>query len=215
MLNAMTAPIPSLPERTRSKRLDAVGDTADRIRIGALAKLTGVTVETIRYYEKRGLIVQSMRLPSGYREFPLDAIRQVQFIGRAQALGFTLAEVEELAVLRRQAWVGDAPMKLRDAAAGKLKDIDARVRELRELRRELSDLISECDSACDRQNAGTGLSGADCPIVEAFDSENEPRGEQQKRKSPHVRGTHAQAEPSTRRGPPRARGTKSQIRRKR
>ena len=212
----MTFPIRSLPERTRAQRLDAVGDAAARVRIGALAKLTGVTVETIRYYEKRGLIVQSTRLPSGYREFPLDAVRQVQFIGRAQALGFTLAEVEELVVLRRQAWVGDAPMKLRDAAAGKLKDIDARVRELRELRRELADLISECDSACARQDENGGLSGTDCPIVEAFDSETESkRAPRKQKKSPPVRGTHAQAGPSTRRGPLRARGTKTSIRRKR
>jgi DNA-binding transcriptional MerR regulator len=207
----------SLPERTRSRRHDAAADVADRVRIGALAKLTGVTVETIRYYEKRGLIVRSARLPSGYREFPLDAIRQVQFVGRAQALGFTLAEVEELAVLRRQDWVGDAPSKLRDAAAGKLKDIDARVRELRDLRRELADLISECDSACARMNGGASVSGADCPIVEAFESETERKGASRKenRSSPDVRGTHAQARPSTRREPLRARGTRSPIRRKR
>ena len=66
-------------------------------------------------------------------------MRQVQFVGRAQALGFTLAEVEELVVLRRQSWVGDASMKLRDAAALKLKDIATRVRELRDLLREIAD----------------------------------------------------------------------------
>lgn len=201
----------SQPERVSALHKNGVATGAHRIRIGELAKLTSVTVETIRYYEKRGLIVQSERLPSGYREFPLDAVRQVQFVGRAQSLGFTLAEVEELVVLRRTAWVGDAPMKLRDAAAGKLKDIDDRVRELRELRHELAALISECDNACARQNAET-LSGPDCPIVEAFDSETEANGGPRKQ---NVRGTHAQARPSTPREPFRARGTKSPKRRKR
>ena len=80
----MAAPL--ITERTPARRVETATDAVDRIRIGVLAKLTGVTVETIRYYEKRGLIVQSTRLASGYREFPLDAIRQVEFVGRAQAL---------------------------------------------------------------------------------------------------------------------------------
>jgi DNA-binding transcriptional MerR regulator len=211
----MTAPTPLLPEGTRFQRPAGTGDSEDRVRIGALAKLSGVTVETIRYYEKRGLIARSTRLASGYREFPVDAIRQVRFVGRAQSLGFTLTEVEELVILRRQAWVGDAPMKLRDAAAGKLKDIDARVRELRELRRELAELISECDDACAQSCATAPVSGPECPIVEAFDSTTRSSGaRRRKNDSTHVRGTHAQAEPSTRREPLRARGTKTPVRRK-
>ena len=218
----MTAQMPSLPGKSSAQRRDAV--RGDRIRIGALAKLTGVTVETIRYYEKRGLIVQSARLASGYREFPMDAIRQVQFVGRAQALGFSLAEVEQLAELRRQAWAGDATAQLRTAAVEKLHDVEGRIRELRGLQRELASLIADCDKACPVDSISAGNSNvvasqmSDCPLVEALDGsemEQRPMSSRRSRASSDVRGTHAQAEPSTRRGPLRARGTKSSIRRTR
>src|SRR5207244_6106668 len=70
------------------------------MRIGAAAELAGVNVQTLRYYERRGLLPRPPRRDSGYREFPDEAVRLVRFIKRAQDLGFSLDEVEELIRLR-------------------------------------------------------------------------------------------------------------------
>src|SRR4029453_16136340 len=70
------------------------------MRSGAGAEQAGVNVQTLRYYERRGLLPRTPRRDSGYREFPADAVRIVRFIKRAQDLGFTLDEVEELLRLR-------------------------------------------------------------------------------------------------------------------
>jgi DNA-binding transcriptional MerR regulator len=150
-------------------------------RIGDVAAQTGVTVEALRYYERRGLLRPIGRRTGGYREFPADAVHVVRFIKRAQSLGFSLGEVEELVHLRERAWTGDAPRQLRDAAVTKVRDIDRRVRELRSLRRELAALIAACDSDCpvgdETASNATGLSSENqttdafpCPLVEAFDA---------------------------------------------
>jgi DNA-binding transcriptional MerR regulator len=157
--------------------------TAD-LRIGDVASSTGVTVESLRYYEQRGLLKPAGRKPSGYRTYPKSAIPLVRFIKRAQALGFTLAEVEELVHLRERAWAGDAPLVLRVVAEQKLRDIDRRVRELETLRGALATLIDACDEACmpgprpakANLERGTSASRAAvvplaCPLIEAFDSD--------------------------------------------
>src|SRR5919109_2833502 len=159
-------------------------DTATErgLRIGDVAAQTGVTVETLRYYEQRGLLRPTGRGPSGYREFPAEAIRVVRFIKRAQALGFSLTEIEELVQLRERAWTGDAPRQLRDAAVAKVRDINRRVRELRALGRELSELIAACDAAgcvvddvtsdntMRESSEGVAAGALPCPLVEAFDA---------------------------------------------
>jgi DNA-binding transcriptional MerR regulator len=81
-------------------------------------------------------------VPSGYREYTSETIRLVRFIRRAQSLGFTLAEVEELIRLREKAWAGSSPAVLRDATDSKMREIDRRVRELRALRGGLQDSSS-------------------------------------------------------------------------
>jgi DNA-binding transcriptional MerR regulator len=156
--------------------------------IGDLASRTGVTVEALRYYERRGLLHPSARRESGYREYAPDAVRLVRFIKRAQALRFTLAETAELVHLREQAWAGDAMWLLREATVAKVRDIDRRARELAALRHELSALIAACDTACSvaaradkRRAAGhesrdqaakrSPGSARDCPIVVALDNE--------------------------------------------
>ncbi|HSA54252.1 MAG TPA: MerR family transcriptional regulator [Gemmatimonadaceae bacterium] len=143
------------------------------MQIGELARRTGVTVETIRYYEARGLIARSRRRASGYREFGTDAVHQIAFIGRAQSLGFSLTEVQELMQLRQRAWAGDATARVRDAMASKLQAVDQRLGELRELRNELAALMAACDAACvatSRRAPRAGAApGMDCPLVEALD----------------------------------------------
>lgn len=143
--------------------------TAERsIRIGDLAAQTGVTVEALRYYEQRGLVRPLGRRESGYREYSADSVKLVRFIKRAQSLGFTLTEVEELVQLRERAWAGDAPWQLRDAAEAKLADIDRRLRELNALRGALADMIAACDVSCREGECCTDT--VPCALVEALDT---------------------------------------------
>jgi len=144
----------------------------ETLRIGDLASRTGVTVETLRYYEQRGLLHPSARRSTGYREYGPQASRLVQFIKRAQSLGFTLGEVKELVRLREAMWDGDATKQLRDAALAKVNDIDRRLRELQLLRRELGEILAECDDACAVES--TEPAPAECPIVQALEDVEPP-----------------------------------------
>src|SRR5439155_14391568 len=94
---------------------------------------SGVSVDALRFYERRGLLHPIGRRPSGYREYGPEAVRVVGFIRRAQGLGFTLTEVEELVRLREGAWAGNAPQQLREAALTKVRDVERRIRQLRGL----------------------------------------------------------------------------------
>jgi DNA-binding transcriptional MerR regulator len=152
------------------------------MQIGVIAARTGVTVEALRYYEKRGLVKPIARRGSGYREYAADSVRVVLFIKRAQALGFSLTEVEELVRLRERAWAGDAPRVLRDAAVSKIEDIDHRVRQLGALRSALAKLVSACDVACAVEpqpsncacepSSSTTVGALPCPLVEALDPDS-------------------------------------------
>jgi MerR family transcriptional regulator, copper efflux regulator len=178
------------------------------LRIGDVAGQTGVTVETLRYYEQRGLLRPMGRGRSGYREFPADSVRVVRFIKRAQALGFSLAEIEELVRLRERAWTGDAPRQLRQAAVAKVRDINRRVRELRALGRELTELIAACDVAgcvVDEVTSGNAIretsrsvaAGAlPCPLVEAFDAGVDPTEASVDKRRVRRRSKHSRNDPS-------------------
>src|SRR5687768_14556381 len=151
------------------------------LSIGDVAAQTGVTVENLRYYEQRGLLRPVQRRTSGYRVYDADAVRVVRFIKRAQSLGFSLAEIEELVQLRERAWTGDAPRQLRDAAEAKVRDINRRVRELRALGRELQELLAACDAGCTILDQTGGNSdaasidgGGSCALVDAFDADVAP-----------------------------------------
>ena len=173
----------------RAEPARGVSATRDRViaqdalrRIGDVAAAAGVSVDAIRFYERRGLLRPVRRRASGYREYSPDAVRVVRFIRRAQALGFTLSEVEELVRLRERAWAGDAPRQLRETAATKVGDIDRRVRELLALRDALARLIAACDQACPvmptdtwcpetSTQKETSLTALDCPLIEALEVE--------------------------------------------
>lgn len=124
------------------------------LTIGQLAKRTGVGVETIRFYERQGLIPEPARLASGYRHYPPEAMSRVRFIRQAQHLGFSLKEVLELLALQENPTAGRADV--REKALAKLSDIRARIRELEEIQSDLNRLVEECD----------GLGGVEtCPIL--------------------------------------------------
>jgi len=104
--------------------------------------MTGVNRETIRYYERRGLLGEPPRSLSGYRVYPWEAINVVRFIKRAQALGFSLREVAELLALSGDSGADCAD--IRETASRKLEDIEAKIRGLQSMRKTLKKIIGEC-----------------------------------------------------------------------
>ena len=130
------------------------------LTIGQVARLAGVGVETVRFYEREGLLPRPARKPSGYRQYPEEAVARLHFIRRAKALGFTLKEVAELLALRLDPSADRAAVKGRTAA--KVEDIDRKIEDLRRMRQALVKLADAC--------SGRGhLSG--CPILGALDGE--------------------------------------------
>ncbi len=128
------------------------------LKTGELAKRTGVNVETLRFYERKGLVPKPPQTLAGYREYPASSVRLIRFIKRAQELGFTLAEIEELITLREGN--GRRRTEVRQLAEARMQDIDEKVTQLQSMRRALSSLVDSC--ACGRGQPA-------CPILEAFD----------------------------------------------
>lgn len=126
--------------------------------IGQVAKDSGVGVDTIRFYEREGLLPRPPRTPSGYRTYPADTPRRLHFIKRARDLGFTLQEIVDLLNLSDEGQ-GEAAL-VRDRALAKLADLDRRIRDLERMRSTLQHLVHCCDGR---------LPLAGCPILEALD----------------------------------------------
>jgi Hg(II)-responsive transcriptional regulator len=127
------------------------------MRIGEVAEQAGVNIQTLRYYERRGLLPEPQRGSSGYRAYDPDSVRLVRFIKRAQELGFTLREIEDLIELRQSPRRGT---EVRAVASAKVEDIERRIRQLKAMRKALGGLVAACD--CE----GGTLA---CPIIEALD----------------------------------------------
>lgn len=127
------------------------------MKIGNVAKEAGVRVDTLRYYERRGLIPEPERRGSGYREYPASTAQVIRFIKRAQELGFSLDEIEELLQLRE----GGRRGEVRGLAEQKVQDIDEKMSRLKAMRAALTGLITAC-------SCRTGAV-PECPIIEALD----------------------------------------------
>jgi Hg(II)-responsive transcriptional regulator len=127
------------------------------MRIGAAAEQAGVNVQTLRYYERRGLLPRPPRRDSGYREFPDEAVGIVRFIKRAQDLGFTLDEVEELLKLRNEK--RRDRVRIRAIAERRVRQIDQKIAELEAMKKALGRLLHCCRDG----------STLECPIIEALD----------------------------------------------
>ena len=121
--------------------------------IGCLAAEAGVSVETIRYYQRRNLVPEPARPAGGTRRYNDSDAQRLRFIKRAQSMGFRLAEIAILLNLG----AGRSCQKTRDLAASKIQHVDARIRELHQLREELAGLVAECDS---------NLDDTTCPIMD-------------------------------------------------
>lgn len=129
------------------------------LTIGGLARRAGVGVETVRFYERRGLVRRPARPRAGYRAYPEEAVGRIRFIRNAQALGFTLQEVKELLALRVTA--GTSCAAVRSRAAAKRADVKRRLADLERIEMALDKLIAACP--------GRGAL-ADCTILEALDA---------------------------------------------
>ncbi|MBA3345149.1 MAG: MerR family transcriptional regulator [Gemmatimonadales bacterium] len=127
------------------------------MQIGQVAVNAGVNIQTLRYYERRGLLPKARRRDSGYREYEPDTVQLVRFIKRAQELGFTLAEIMEL--IQLQKIDPRRTTRVRALATAKLEDIEQKIQRLGAMREALIGLVQEC--ACE----GTAPA---CPIIEAL-----------------------------------------------
>src|SRR5688572_3969519 len=112
-------------------------DASRHYRIGEIAARAGVSVETLRYYEKRRLLNTPARTDGGFRVCSDAVVHQVKFIKQAQSLGLTLDDVQQLAAGRLRKNHAPSCRKVRDLLTRRIDDIDARVRELRAFRRTL------------------------------------------------------------------------------
>jgi MerR family copper efflux transcriptional regulator len=126
--------------------------------IGILAKRAGVGIDTVRYYERSGLLAPSRRLASGYRRYTALELARLRFIRRAQALGFTLNEVRDLLALSAKRDVA----RVKRSAQAKLEDVDEKIAALQKIREGLATLVAACP--------GHGRA-ADCPILQALGGE--------------------------------------------
>jgi DNA-binding transcriptional MerR regulator len=132
-------------------------------RIGEIAERTGVSVETLRYYEKRRLLKTPARTQGGYRLYSGTVVHQVKFIKQAQSLGLTLDDIQQLAAGRTRANHAPSCRRVRDLLTRRIEDIDARIRELREFRRTLHEHLAACDRAL------AEAAEPACPTIEALD----------------------------------------------
>jgi MerR family transcriptional regulator, mercuric resistance operon regulatory protein len=125
------------------------------LTIGGLAHEAGVNVETIRYYQRRGLMSEPDRPVHGHRRYAADAVKRVRFIRRAQVLGFTLEEIASLLELDE----AHACAETRELAARKLQVIETKLAGLTAMRKALTKLLRQCDAGAMKGN---------CPIIHAL-----------------------------------------------
>jgi MerR family copper efflux transcriptional regulator len=131
------------------------------LTIGQLARKAQVNVETIRYYERRGLIPEPPRRQSGYRQYSEDAVSRIQFIKRAKELGFSLKEISELLSLRVDPDTTCGDVKKR--AEVKIAEVEEKIRALQRIKKALTKLVVLC--------RGSGPT-SECPIMEALSAED-------------------------------------------
>lgn len=124
------------------------------LTIGNLAKKVQIGVETIRFYERRGLIEQPQKPAEGYRVYPAETLNRIQFIKRAKELGFTLDEITNLLAL------GESPcLEVQGMAENKLDQVRTKINDLHRLKTVLDNLLTQCRTNPDESN---------CPIVESL-----------------------------------------------
>lgn len=128
------------------------------MKIGEVARDAGVNIQTVRYYERRGLLADPRATVPGYRHYGSAAVERLRFIRRAQELGFTLSEITELLALRLDPHTTASAVKAR--ANEKIREIASRIQDLERIRDALTHLAGKCHG----ERGPTG----DCPLLEAL-----------------------------------------------
>ena len=129
--------------------------TMTTLRTGELAKQADVNVETLRFYERKGLLPEPPRGKSGYREYPPESVQRLRFVKRAQELGFSLKEIKELLALRVAR--GTTCGQVRERAQEKVADVQQKISDLRAIEEALTELVKSC--------SGRGPASR-CPILD-------------------------------------------------
>jgi len=130
------------------------------MKIGKLSQQTGVSIDTIRYYEQRGLIPPAVRTSTGYRQYSADDVSRLNFIVQGKELGFTLEEIAQLLTLRS----GDRNCAdVRAVAEAKAGEIAARIRKLSRMREILLALAEQCERSSDSDP---------CPILQSLEEKS-------------------------------------------
>lgn len=124
------------------------------MRIGQLAKSADINIESVRFYERKGLIVQPIKPLEGYRQYPEKTLQRIMFIKRAQRLGFTLDEISDLLAMQTAKC-----SEVQELAELKLEDVRARLTDLKRMETVLKSLLNSCK---------TNPNNADCPIIETL-----------------------------------------------
>ncbi len=130
----------------------------DTLTIGKLAKAAGVNVETIRYYERRGLIAEPERRLSGYRHYPDSLLTRMRFIVHAKEMGFTLNEIKEL--LNLCVDPNSPCMEVKKRAESKITEIEGKLEHLKNMKKSLETIASQCSG---------GSAVSDCSIVKTLE----------------------------------------------
>ena len=135
------------------------------IQIGKVAEQTGLSIDTIRFYQKIGLVKQPARSEGGFRLFSDQEIRDLVFIQEAQALGFSLTEIKQLSLLNQEQ--NHACSQVRELIQGKLKDVRAKLAQLLRLEVELNRALRKCNRGL-RLNQGSHHEEC-CPVLQALE----------------------------------------------
>lgn len=125
---------------------------SNKLTIGTLAERGGVSVETIRYYQRRALLEEPTKPLGGFRQYPEESVKRILFIKRAQALGFTLEEIQDLLALDQR----KACLETRELAAHKVELITQKIADLSKMKKSLARLVRSCDASA---------ADAPCPII--------------------------------------------------
>ncbi len=124
-------------------------------KIGEVSKRSGIGVEALRFYEKSELIDPPGRTGGGYRQYDASVLDRLEFIKRAQALGFSLNEVAQIIA---EKWAGHSPCdEVRDIVRARLRELDERMAQMRRYRREMADTLKEWDQAGEVDGGICGL----------------------------------------------------------
>lgn len=135
------------------------------LTIGKLAKTADVSIDSIRFYERRGLIAEPMRTKSNYRLYPLEAVDRLNFIKKAQQLGFSLNEIRELLDLSQAPEASKADVKRKTGE--KIEEIKDKIQDLS----RMLDALEQLDKSCDGHGAIN-----ECPILKSLAQDEHPDG---------------------------------------